>query len=412
MKAFLACITISINFLVAYAQQERDLDYFITRGLSANPQLNDLKNQSFAASLDSQRVRAFYMVQINAAGNNLYAPVVSGWGYDKAISNGRQFSNYVTFSRMLVSRGNLLNQLEATRLNQLRAFNTGRISEQDLKLAITGQYITAYGDQQQISFNKEVLDLLQTESEILKRLTDRGTYRQTDYLTLFVTIQQQQILIDQLMVQYQNDYGLLNKLCGIQDTAFAILASPSIEPPILPRIRQTVFFRKFQLDSLQLENTLEQIKYAYRPKLSLYADAGINSTLSVTPYKNFGASIGLFFSMIIHDGKQRRIQKNQVHLLENTRSSYQHFFVRQVDQQLSQWTQQLSGTEKLIRQIGAQLTFSLGLIEANRKLLVTGDVRIADYIIAMNNYLNARNLITQNTINRYQILNQLNYWNR
>jgi S1-C subfamily serine protease len=44
--------------------------------------------------------------------------------------------------------------------------------------------------------------------------------------------------------------------------------------------------------------------------------------------------------------------------------------------------------------------------------LVTGDVRIADYIIAIGNYLNAKNIITQNTINKLQIINQVNYWNR
>lgn len=412
MKAFLACIAVSVNCLATHGQQQRDLDYFISRGLLANPQLNDLKNQAFAASLDSQRVRALYKVQINALGNNVYAPVVSGWGYDKAISNGGQYNNVVTFSRMLASRASIQNQLQAAALNRLSASNTGSISEQDLKLAITAQYITAYGDQQQISFNRAVLDLLKTESGILKRLTDRGTYRQTDYLTLWVTIQQQQIVIDQLMVQYQKNYALLNSLCGIQDTAFAVLAPPSLEPLVLPPIRQTVFFRKFQLDSLQLENSLDQIKFAYRPKFSLYADAGINSTLTAAPYRNFGGSVGLLFSLIIYDGKQRRIQQNRIRLREHTRSGYQQFFVQQAGQQLGQWVQQLTGMEKLIAQIETQLTFSQGLIEANRKLLVTGDVRIADYIIAINNYLNARNLITQNTVNRYQVLNQLNYWNR
>jgi hypothetical protein len=45
-------------------------------------------------------------------------------------------------------------------------------------------------------------------------------------------------------------------------------------------------------------------------------------------------------------------------------------------------------------------------------LLETGDARIADLVIALNNYLTAKNLLTQNTVSRLQIINQINYWNR
>jgi hypothetical protein len=43
--------------------------------------------------------------------------------------------------------------------------------------------------------------------------------------------------------------------------------------------------------------------------------------------------------------------------------------------------------------------------------MATGDARIADYVIAINNYLNAKNIITQNTINKLQLISQINYWN-
>ncbi|MBY0348081.1 MAG: hypothetical protein K2W79_07460 [Hydrotalea flava] len=59
-----------------------------------------------------------------------------------------------------------------------------------------------------------------------------------------------------------------------------------------------------------------------------------------------------------------------------------------------------------------QIKYTQILIEANRKLLQTGDVVMPNYILAIGNYLNAKNLITQNTINKLQIINQINYWNR
>jgi hypothetical protein len=37
-------------------------------------------------------------------------------------------------------------------------------------------------------------------------------------------------------------------------------------------------------------------------------------------------------------------------------------------------------------------------------------VRITDLILTINTYLNARNLLNQNYVNRMQIINQINYW--
>ena len=71
--------------------------------------------------------------------------------------------------------------------------NTTKISEQDLKKAVTGQYITAYGSLQQLRFNQEVVELLSKEEDLLKKLTRANVYRQSDYLTFLVTLKQQQL---------------------------------------------------------------------------------------------------------------------------------------------------------------------------------------------------------------------------
>ena len=81
-------------------------------------------------------------------------------------------------------------------------------------------------------------------------------------------------------------------------------------------------------------------------------------------------------------------------------------------QQLNQLRQQLNGTVELQKEINEQVTYSESLIKVNARLMETGDVRIADYIIALNSYLNAKYLLTQNNITRLQIINQINYWNR
>ena len=106
------------------------------------------------------------------------------------------------------------------------------------------------------------------------------------------------------------------------------------------------------------------------------------------------------------------MQYSKIDIAERTRQNYQSFFTSQYKQQIAQLTQQLKATDELINDINNQLKYSESLITVNEKLLETGEVKIADYILALNNYLNAKNLVTQNNINRLQIINQINYWNR
>ncbi|HLX67187.1 MAG TPA: TolC family protein, partial [Puia sp.] len=121
---------------------------------------------------------------------------------------------------------------------------------------------------------------------------------------------------------------------------------------------------------------------------------------------------GVTITMPIYDGHQRKMQYSKLDIQERTRAGYREFFTSQYSQQLAQLSQQLKATEELIDQINEQVRYSETLIDVNGKLLGTGDARIADYILALSNYLNAKNLLTQNYITRLQIINQINYWNR
>ena len=79
--------------------------------------------------------------------------------------------------------------------------------------------------------------------------------------------------------------------------------------------------------------------------------------------------------------------------------------------QVQQLKQQVVSIDLLVSKINKQIEYAHTLIVANGKLLETGDITMKDYVIAVNNYLNARNLLTVNSINRLKILNQVMYWN-
>ncbi len=392
--------------------QERNLGYYISAAAQNSPLLNDYNNQKLANLIDSLRIQASMKPQVTGNSTNNYAPSFSGWGYDGAVTNGANFSQLITVSKNFTRKDYLANQYEAIRLLNESLTVSGKVSAQDLLKSVTAQYITAYGNWQQLSFNTDMLGLLQKEEQLLKNLTEKGVYRQTDYLSFLVTIQQQQILISQARLQYQNDFATLNYLAGITDTVTVSLQAPDINLTVVPDAENTIFYQQYRVDSLKLRNSDALIDYTYKPRINAYADGGYLSAFPSDFYKNFGVSVGLNIVVPIYDGKQRKMQHDKISISERTRQGYRDFFKKQFSQQVAQLTQQLRNTQNLIDQLNNQIRYTETLVEANRKLLETGDARMADYILAIGNYLNAKNLIRQNTTNKLQIINQINYWNK
>ena len=399
-------------FHLSSFSQDKNLEYYIQTGIQNSPLLKDYSNQQLANLVDSLRIIAGYKMQIEGVSTNTYAPTVGGWGYDGAITNGANFSELLKVSKRLVGKENMGSQNEAIRLLNESLTLSGKVTVLDLKKSITAQYITAFGNWQQYQFNNELLSLLKKEESILKSLAEKGVYRQTDYLSFIVTIHQQELVISQVRMQFNNEFATLNYLCGIKDTAAATLAEPKLDPIHIAEVENTVFYQQYQVDSLKFKNSDAQIEYSYKPKVDLYADGGYLSSLNYQAYKNFGVSAGVTLTVPIYDGGQKKMQHDKIAIAEQTRQSYRDFFKKQYDQQVAQLSQQLVSTQQLIMQAYGQIRFTEALMDANRKLLETGDVRMADYILAISNYLTAKNIVIQNTVNKLQIINQINYWNR
>jgi outer membrane protein TolC len=404
-----------LNFLallsfVSGECQQHGLDYYFSHAKNNSPLLADYRNQMQSAQVDNQMIKASQKIQVNGVSANYYAPVISGYGYDNIITNGAQVSAFVQANKNIISSANLASQYETVRLLKESIGNTAQVAEKDLRKTITTQYITVYGDFQTWTFSREILNLYQSEESILKRLTQAGVYKQTDYLTFYVSYQQQSLLVRQSEIQFRNDCATLNYMSGIVDTSLVELEAPDLNMGMMPDIFTSPFYRQYTLDSLNLVNQQKTVFYTYKPKINVYADAGYNSSLQYEPYKNFGLSAGLNFSVPIYDGKQRKMKYQKINIAEDTRQHYKDYFLRQYNQQIAQLNQQLRSTESLINDINGQIKYSSTLIDVNKKLLESGEVRITDLILTINTFLNARNLLNQNYVNRMHIINQINYW--
>jgi outer membrane protein TolC len=401
-------VTISFNL----SAQKNNLDYFTKQALANSPLLKDYRSQILSFSLDSQIIRTSQRPQVNGVSNNSYAPVIKGYGYDEVITNIAQVSALISVSKSFISNKSIASQVANLQLQSQAAANNSKISEQDLIKAVTDQYIVTYGEQLQLDFNYHINGLLIKEDSLLKRLTQDNVYKQTDYLTFVVTLQQQLLTASQLEIQYNFDYAALNYLAGVTDTSTAPLEDPQLNAAAFGDFTNSVFYHQFVLDSLRLANDKMLVYLAYRPKISSYADAGYNSSLTYRPYRNFGTSIGLNLTIPIYDGRQKKLQYSKIDIQERTRLNKRDFFIQQHNQQILQLMQQLNATDKLIEQVNKQIKYTETLITVNEKLLATGDIRLTDFILTLNNYFAARNLVTQNYISRLKIINQLNYWGR
>lgn len=394
----------------AYAQTH-DLEYYIENATSSSPLLKDYQNRLRTSRIDSLMLRAAHRPQVLANGQVMVAPTIHGYGYDEAITNGGNYAALLSVSQPIFTKNVTAPQYQDISLQNLATRNTARISRLDLKKNITAQYLTAYADYQQLSSNQQVLQLLDAQQNILLKLAQSGIYKQTDYLTFQVALQTQEITIDQLQIQYKADLSTLNYLCGIDDTASVLLAVPGISTNTFPGAPQSVFLKQFEIDSLKIVNNKDAIDARYKPSVNWFADAGLQSSRPSTLYRNFGASFGLNLSIPIYDGKKRHLEYQRLKIAENTRMGYAAFFDHQYNQQRAMLLQQLDESQKLVIHIQDKLKTAQLLIDLDKKLLNAGDLRITDYILAINNYLAIKNNINQARNNQLQIINQLNYWN-
>lgn len=411
MKRFF-CIVICVFIYSVSLAQTNSLDRYLQIAKTNSPLLKDLQNQIAANRVDSLRLKAGLKPQVNLNSGGLYAPIVHGYGYAEAITNNHTLNGLMQVNQTIVGKNNMEAQVAAITLQTLSLSNSTKISEQDLKKAITAQYITAYGDLLQYKFSREVVDLLNKEESILKQLTRSNVYRQSDYLTFLVTLKQQELQVTQARSLYKNDFATLNYLAGIEDTTITELDTPDLKPLVGPDVSTSIYFQQYKLDSLKLVNSKQLVDFSYKPKANIFADGGYNSDFMGQAYKNFGASIGFALTVPIYDGGQRKMQYKKLSLQEETRENYKAFFSIQYRQQIAQLNQQITENENLLTQINEQIKYNRSLINVDMDLLKTGDLKIADMILAINNYLTVKNLLNQTTVSKLQLINQLNYWNK
>ena len=403
----LAFIAMSLS---AFAQS-RTLDFYLQSGKANSPLLKDYAGRIKSNAIDSQLIVSGNKPQVNFNSMLSVAPVIKGIGYDSAATNGGTYNTLVGVTKPLLRSKVLANQYENINIQNKGISNSARVTEHDLNRSITAQYLTAYADYNQYIFTKRDFDFMKKEEKLLRQLVNEGIYKQSSYISFLLEMQNEDVTIKQLLIQYKTDLATLHQLCGMADTAFYMLETPDIKshpreyPGISPLLLQ------YQFDSLMLVNNKKAIDLHYRPQLNAFADAGLNATSPEGIYKRFGTSIGLSLTMPIYDGGQRKLEYQKLKIAESTRSNYQAYYKLQYKQQVDMLNQQLEANARLVNDLKAQVAYSEKLLDMIKIQLDKGDISITDLILAIRNDLSIRNNLNVNQVKQMMIINELNYWN-
>jgi len=408
LRKFFLILFLSGLTLAAY-NQTRNLDYYLTQAIQNSPLLNDYRNQISSAISDSLLIRAAKKPLVEARSQLLYSPFYSNFGYDEVITDGGNYTAVMGVSQPVFNKKEINNKFEAVDLQKRSINNSSRISINELNKIVTDQYLTSFFGYTDFLFNKNFLELLLKENEILKQFVKNGIAKQTDYLSLLVETQTQEILVNQLKSQYRKNLMLLSQLCGLNDSILYELVEPEIEIKSIPDITKSLSYIQYKIDSIRIENEKAAIDIRYKPKVNWFADAGFLTSNPWNFYKHFGYSAGLNLNIPVYDGKQRNIQKQKLEFNENTRQVYKNIYYKQYFQQIQQLNLELKSLNELSAQIENQLKTSEQLVNTLKEQLEAGIIQMTDYINAIKNFKTSSRNINLISIQKKQVINELNF---
>jgi outer membrane protein TolC len=392
--------------------QVNTLDYFIEQGLNHSPVLKDINNQISSIIIDSLLVRAGTKPLVGFNGLAFYAPVINGVGYSEVITNISNISSQVSVTQQIFNR-KTIDALYSKSGIQNKALRVSyKISENELRKAISLQYLTACSVSNDLIFNRELLKSSRDEEKILFQLVEKGLYRQVDYSSFLVELKGQELLVNDLLIQYRKEISSLNILCGLPETAYDQLVLPEIKLHSMVNEANSPFFTRFVVDSLKIQNEKLLIDRYYKPSVNWFSDAGVVNNIPREITKNIGFSVGLNLSVPIYDGQQRKLNYEKLKITENNRTNYSGFFKKQFNQQLQQLYKELKMTEELIPQVNEQLDLEESVIKQQKSLINTGNISITDYVTTLKNYISIKKSINQYQLKILQIITEINYWNQ
>ncbi len=409
----LICFAFAIFFLfqsVLYSQT-RNLKFYIDNAIKTSPVINENKLLLTTHNIRKELVRSgVSRPRLFTTANYLFAPTFGEFGYDSAVTNGGLYSALLNFELPLFTGYTSDSKLEDIANEQNIFTNNIIATEHEISKNVTEQYIKTYQDKEQINSANDVLNILDLQREIVKKLVDRSLAKISDLTLLDIEYQTQVINKKQFDINYERDLMELNLLAGIRDTAIVELEPPGIKLTE-DASTKSYFLKSYILDSLKLSTEKKLNESNYKPQLTFFVNGGLNAVSYNEMWKKFGVSTGVNFIFSLYDGNQKDLNNQLINIKTENISYQKNYFIYQNETRKKNILKELKNQESLLAEMEKQLVNYETLLTLYRNQFAAGEVSMIDYINILKGYISYKNEIILNRNQQLTIINEYNYWN-
>jgi outer membrane protein TolC len=425
LTTLLLAFTASVSVKILYAQELAD---YIEKAKLNSPLIQDNRNQSEAAHLEVDRLKAFYTKsQISLTAIYSFDPIVSRdngrskldlnpdgnaqnySGYDLAASNGGIYQGLLNINQPVFNGVRYQTAAEQILVGAQINQNNIQLAAHDLEKFITDQYILCLQDYRQTDYLENLVRIISEQKMMVSKLVENGIAKQSDLSLLNIEQKTQQSALNTFRATYRRDLMDLRVLCGISDTTFQVLGN--IDLQLQEDIVKSRFTDRYRLDSLNLAATQKIFELKYKPTVNLFANTGLNAVYAPTIPNRLGIGAGVNFMWNLTDGKQRGISQQRTAVLMRTTKLYKDFFYSQNSVRKNRILTELKSIAERLALTEDQLKEYQNLLEFYKQELSRGQISVINYITTLKTMaITQRDFVILKT-NRALLVNLYNYWN-
>jgi outer membrane protein TolC len=426
VKTVLFSALLIFSTLAAGAQQ-RDLAYYTGQAKQNSPLINKAMNDNKIVALDLQQVnRILTNPEINFVSGVTLAPIISHdnninrfqlasegatdyTGHDLAITDGGNYQALVSVKQPLLSGSKYKAYENKADVSQKINNNIVNLTVHELEQVVGYQYILCLKARQQAVSSLSLLNQLNDQVQVMKKLVDNAVYKQADLMILQIEVQNYEAEYRAGMADYKTSVYDLNQVCGIHDTTIVELADVNFA--LTPETTgKSNFLVSYHLDSLNIIADQEISELKYKPQLDLFADVGLNA--AYLPYlKRTGISTGFTLTWNIFDGHQRNIQREKSAVDLNTLEFEKQNFMtvneinrKKILSRINALDQRIAASEKQAGQYDS-------LYDVYSKELAAGEVSVMDFKNLVRDMAVKKQEIIQLRLEKQLLINSYNYLN-
>jgi outer membrane protein TolC len=425
MRILTSSIFIFIISTTLFSQQ-RDLNYYMEQAKITSPLIEKNKNDNKILDLDLQQTeRILKNPEINLESSILFAPILSHdtnpssinlssngaysyAGYDLGITNGGQYQAIVSLKQPLLGNMNLKVYSRKLDISKKQNENSTTLTIHEMEQLVGYQYLLCLKSKAQLKNEKEIIQLIDEQINIMKKLVENAIFKQSDLMLLEIEKQNQELNTKSFEDDYKSNLYDLNLLCGIKDSAEVDIQEIYLVMPV--NNVESGFLLSYKLDSLSIlaDQSISELKY--KPQLSAFANAGYNAT-GIPSLERFGLSAGLTFSWNLYDGNQRKLEREKSNVNIQTQQFEKNHFIAQREINKNKIRSQLKSLDERGIILENQLFQYDKLYKAFENELAHGLVSVMDFKNLLKDITAKKQDFLLQKMEKQLLVNSYNYWN-